>query len=211
MVLLDEVEKAHPEVFNILLQILEDGRLTDAKGRVASFKNAILIMTSNTGSEYITKLGTLGFVTKEEAVNQKEFLKEKIMESLKENFRPEFLNRIDEIVIFNYLGKEEIKKIVDLQLEKVKERLESKKIGIKFSEKTKELLAEKGFDQNLGARPLKRIIQQLILDPLAKKIVSGEIREGERVAVEVGAGEIVFQLPTALIKLDREKRKTLAK
>jgi ATP-dependent Clp protease ATP-binding subunit ClpB len=213
VVLLDEVEKAHPEVFNILLQILEDGRLTDAKGRVASFKNAILIMTSNIGSEHIAKLGTLGFSAKEEDLSQKETLKEKVMEALKEEFRPEFLNRIDGIVIFNYLDKEEIKKIVELQLEKVKERLENKKIEIKFSEKAKELLAEKGFDQNLGARPLKRVIQQLILDPLAKKIVSGEIKERERVMADAEKGEILFQLPATLMKISRVRKleKTLTK
>ncbi len=213
VILLDEIEKAHPDVFNILLQILEDGRLTDAKGRVASFKNAILIMTSNIGSEYIAKMGTLGFVTKEEALSQKESLKEKVMESLEENFRPEFLNRVDEIVIFNYLGKKEIKEIVDLQLERVIKRLEEKRIEMKFSEKSKELLAEKGFDQNLGARPLKRVIQQLILDPLAKKIVSGEIKEGERVLVDAEEDKIIFQLPANLVKATkiRKLEKTLTK
>jgi ATP-dependent Clp protease ATP-binding subunit ClpB len=206
VILLDEIEKAHPDVFNILLQILEDGRLTDAKGRVASFKNAILIMTSNVGSEYIAKLGTLGFMAKEEVISQKEALKEKVMEALKEEFRPEFLNRVDEIVIFNYLGKEEIKKIVELQLEKVRERLESKKVEIKFTEKAKELLAEKGFDQNLGARPLKRVIQQFILNPLAKKIVAGEVKEGEKVIVDAEGGEIVFQIPSTLMKIEQRRK-----
>lgn len=122
IVLLDEIEKAHPEVFNILLQILEDGRLTDAKGRVASFKNTILIMTSNAGSEVIEKEASLGFITGDEDGAQKETLKEKVMNSLKESFRPEFLNRIDEIIIFNYLGKDEIKRIVDIELNKVEKR-----------------------------------------------------------------------------------------
>ena len=213
VVLLDEIEKAHPEVSNILLQILEDGRLTDAKGRVASFKNAILIMTSNIGSEHIAKLGTLGFVSKEEALSKKEALKEKVMEALKENFRPEFLNRVDEIVIFNYLGKGEIKKIVDIQLEKVDRRLEEKKIGIKVTENAKDLLAERGFDPNLGARPLKRVVQQLILDPLAKKIVAGEIKEGERVIVDISEGEILFQTGATLMKVTpgRKLEKILTK
>jgi len=135
VILLDEIEKAHPEVFNILLQILENGRLTDAKGRKVSFKNTILIMTSNVGSEHIAKIGSLGFLgEKEEA--EKQSLKEKVMEALKEDFRPEFLNRVDEIIIFNYLGQPEIKKIVELELNKVAERLESKKIKIKVSEST---------------------------------------------------------------------------
>ena len=169
-------------------------------------------MTSNIGSEYIAKMGLWVFRPKKKTF-QKENLKEKVMDALKENFRPEFLNRIDEIIIFNYLGKEEIKKIVDLELEKVKERLESKKIEIKFSEKAKELLAEKGFDPNLGARPLKRVIQQLILDPLAIKIVSGEIKEGERVIADAEGEEIIFQLPAALMKVGRERKleKTLTK
>ncbi len=206
VVLLDEIEKAHPDVFNMLLQILEDGRLTDAKGRVASFKNAILIMTSNVGSEYISKMGALGFATKEEGVNEKENLKEKVMGALKENFRPEFLNRVDEIIIFNYLGREEIKKIVELQLENVAKRLGDKKIELKFSENAKSLLAERGFDPNLGARPLKRIVQQLILDPLALKIVSGEIKEGEKIFIDAAGDRIIFQTPQAFIKLEKNKK-----
>jgi len=209
VVLLDEVEKAHPEVFNILLQILEDGRLTDAKGRTASFKNAILIMTSNVGSDIIAKEAKLGFLTGDEKISQKEALKEKIMEALKENFRPEFLNRIDEIIIFNYLGREEIKKIVDLELKKVEDRLKAKEIKIEFTNLTKELLAEKGFDPNLGARPLKRVIQKLILDPLSLKIVSGEIEKGERVLVDTKEGKIVFKRAKEFIKVAKEREKIL--
>jgi len=192
VILLDEIEKAHPEVFNILLQILEDGRLTDAKGRVASFKNAILIMTSNVGSDIIAKESSLGFLPKEEAEEKKEELREKVLSTLKETFRPEFLNRIDEIVIFNYLGKKEIKAIVDLELGKVKERLLQKKIQIEVSQKVKDILAEKGFDPNLGARPLKRVIQKMVLDPLALKIVSGEIQEGDKIFIDAKGEEIIF-------------------
>jgi ATP-dependent Clp protease ATP-binding subunit ClpA len=187
VILLDEVEKAHPDVFNILLQILEDGRLTDAKGRTASFKNSILIMTSNIGSEYIAQMGSLGFL---EDKGEKKSLKEKVMDVLRETFRPEFINRIDEIIIFNYLSKEEIKKIVDLELEKVANRLSKKGIKIKVSTKAKELLAEQGFDQNLGARPLKRVIQKKVLNPLALEIVTGQIRGGEEVRVDVSLGKI---------------------
>ncbi|XOB41490.1 MAG: ATP-dependent Clp protease ATP-binding subunit [Candidatus Nealsonbacteria bacterium] len=207
VILLDEIEKAHPEVFNILLQIFEDGRLTDAKGRVASFKNAILIMTSNVGSEYIAKMGTLGFLGKKEDSSQKESLKEKIQEALKENFRPEFLNRIDEIIIFNYLGKPEIKKIVELELSKVEERLKNKKLEIKITDSAKELLAEKGFDQSLGARPLKRVIQRLILDPLSLKIVSGQVKEGERVVIDIEEDKIKFLTPKDLIKTKSQREK----
>lgn len=191
VILLDEMEKAHPEVFNILLQILEDGRLTDAKGRVVSFKNTILIMTSNIGSEYITRMNHLGFVDEKEE-KEKKSLKDKVMEALKEQFRPEFLNRIDDIIIFNYLGKEETEVIIELELKKVLERLKSKNIEVRISEKAKSFLSKKGFDPNLGARPLKRVIQKEILDPLALKIVSGEIKEKEKINIDFENNKIVF-------------------
>ncbi|OGZ27202.1 MAG: ATP-dependent chaperone ClpB [Candidatus Nealsonbacteria bacterium RIFOXYB1_FULL_40_15] len=189
VILLDEVEKAHPEVFNILLQILEDGRLTDAKGRTASFKNAILIMTSNIGSEHIAQMGSLGFMGGSES-KEKEALRDRVMESLKESFRPEFINRIDEIIIFDHLLKAEIEKIVELELSKVAERLLQKEIRIRVSEKAKQIIAEKGFDTSLGARPLKRVIQREVLDPLALSIVAGQIKEGEEVSVDAESGKI---------------------
>lgn len=204
VVLLDEIEKAHPEVFNILLQIFEDGRLTDAKGRVASFKNTILIMTSNVGSEFISKMGEIGFLGKEERETHQS-LKEKVKEALKEEFRPEFLNRIDEIVIFNYLGKVEIRKIVDLELSRVAERLNKKGIKVKFDNPAKETLVKKGFNINLGARPLKRVIQKLILDPLSLKIVAGEIREGDQVIVRGKEEKIILETPRKILKMEEEK------
>ena len=206
VILLDEIEKAHPEVFNILLQILEDGRLTDAKGRAAYFKNSILIMTSNVGSDFIAKMGQLGFLGEEEE-SEKQSLKEKVMDALKENFRPEFLNRVDEIIIFNYLGRPEIKKIVELELEKVQKRLKNKKIELKVAEAAKGYLAEKGFDQNLGARPLKRVIQREVLDPLSLKIVSGFLKEGERVVVDLENDKIIFRNQSDLVKNVRQKEK----
>jgi len=205
VILLDEIEKAHPEVFNILLQILEDGRLTDAKGRTASFKNAILIMTSNTGSEYIAQMGSLGFLREGEEIERKS-LESKVGAALKEDFRPEFLNRIDEVVIFNYLGKQEIRRIVDLELNKVKSRLRPKNIKIKFSEQSKELLADQGFDPNLGARPLKRVIQKKILDPLALKIVSGIIRDGEEITIDVDGQNIIIKTMADLIEIKKEEK-----
>jgi ATP-dependent Clp protease ATP-binding subunit ClpB len=211
VILLDEIEKAHPKVFNILLQILEDGRLTDAKGRTASFKNTILIMTSNVGSNIISQEAALGFIGGDERISQKQSLKEKVLASLKESFRPEFLNRIDEIIIFNFLGKEEIKKIVDLELAKVAERLTGAKIEIKVSESAKGFLAERGFDQNLGARPLKRVIQKQVLDPLSLKIVSGEIKEGERVVIDLETGKIVFRTAKDLVRSSRKKEKSLVR
>ena len=207
VVLLDEIEKAHPEVFNILLQILEDGRLTDAKGRQASFKNAIIIMTSNIGSEIIAKEAGLGFSSQSSEDSTKEKLHDKVMAVLKEQFRPEFLNRIDEIVIFNYLGKEEIKKIVDLELNKVGKRLRGKNIVINVTEPAKELLALRGFDSNLGARPLRRVIQKLVLDALALKIVSGEVKEGDTVLVDAVNAEIVIKAPERVLAKPRRAAK----
>ncbi len=211
VVLLDEIEKAHPDVFNILLQILEDGRLTDAKGRTASFKNAILIMTSNVGSDIIAKEASLGFIGGDKEAEGRENLKEKVMAALKENFRPEFLNRVDEIIIFNYLGKLEIEKIVDLQLANVAERLKQKGIEIRVTEKAKEFLAEKGFDQNLGARPLKRVIQKTVLDPLALKIVSGELKEKGSVIVDLQDDKIIFKTFRGLAKSSSQKEEVLFK
>ncbi|MDO8559189.1 MAG: AAA family ATPase [bacterium] len=195
VVLFDEIEKANPDVFNILLQILEDGRLTDAKGRTASFKNTILIMTSNLGSEHIAKMSSLGFLAGKEG-KDREDLKGKVMEALRENFKPEFLNRIDEIVIFNHLGKPEIKEIVELELRKVAERLSQKDIEIKISQQVKDILAEKGFDPNLGARPLKRVIQKLVLDPLALRIVTGQIQAKDRVMIDAEGEKIIFRMPS---------------
>jgi ATP-dependent Clp protease ATP-binding subunit ClpA len=205
VILLDEVEKAHSEVFNILLQVLEDGRLTDSKGRVVSFKNTILIMTSNIGSDIIAKEAPLGFIDNGK-VSQKEGLRDKVQDALKEKFRPEFINRIDEIVIFDYLGPEEIKQIVDLELKKVQKRLEKKDIKISVSEKAKQLLAEKGFDPSLGARPLKRIIQKLILDPMAFKIVTGEIKDGDKIQIEAENKEIVLKLFSKKSSLVKSKK-----
>lgn len=205
VVLMDEIEKAHPRVFNILLQILEDGRLTDAKGRTASFKNAILIMTSNVGTDIIAKEAPLGFVAGEERRARMESLREKVLSALKEHFRPEFLNRIDEIIIFNYLGKEEVRKIVDLELKKVEGRLLEKGIKIDISQKSRDYLAEKGFDPNLGARPLKRVIQKEVLDPLALKIVAGEIKGGERVKIDFDGEKIIFLTPKQILKQKKEK------
>ncbi|MBU2579059.1 AAA family ATPase [Patescibacteria group bacterium] len=206
IVLLDEIEKAHPEVFNLLLQIFEDGRVTDAKGRLVSFKNTIIVMTSNLGSEYISEMQTFGFETKEkEKISRQENLKNKIQQVLKESFRPEFLNRIDEIVVFNYLGKKEISEIVNLELNKIEERLlKAKNIKIKFSKELKTELAEKGFDANLGARPLKRIIQKMILDPLSLKIITSEIKPKAQVLVNLEKGNIIFQPSLSLARKKEE-------
>ena len=183
VVLFDEIEKAHPDVFNVLLQILDDGRMTDGKGRTVDFKNTVLIMTSNVGSQWIQELGG-----KNEAQ-----MKERVMEVLRNTFKPEFLNRIDEVVIFNSLGHDEIKKIVDIQVGLLARRLEDRKISLELTDNAKEFLANAGFDPVYGARPLKRTIQHLIQDPLAVKILEGTVREGDLVRVDVRDGSLVFE------------------
>ncbi len=188
VILFDEIEKAHPEVFNILLQILDDGRLTDAKGRTVNFKNTIVIMTSNLGNEVIREY-SIGFSdgSDESAVKQiqQEEMKEKIDKILRQYFKLEFLNRIDETVIFKSLSKEDLVQIIDLELAKVEERLRTKDIRLKISKEVKQLLAEKSFDKTFGARPLKRAIQTLILNELASEIVAGKIKEGDKVFINL--------------------------
>jgi ATP-dependent Clp protease ATP-binding subunit ClpB len=182
LVLLDEIEKAHPDVFNILLQILDDGRLTDGKGRTVDFRNTIIIMTSNLGSQVIKELG-----------RDYEAMKSEVKKTLEGQFRPEFLNRIDEVIIFRALSKESILRIVDLQLDLLAKRLAERKIGLEATKKARELIAEKGFDPVYGARPLKRAIQQEIQNPLAMKILSAEVKEGATVKIDAdGRGGFVF-------------------
>ncbi len=183
VVLFDEIEKAHPEVFNILLQILDDGRLTDGRGRTVNFKNSIIIMTSNLGNQVIRDF-SIGFRDGEnkEASRDNE-MRDKIMEILRETFKLEFLNRIDETVIFKSLGKAEIGKIIELQLAEVQKRLDTKKIKLEIAEPVKKMLAEKGFDPIFGARPLKRVIQNMILDELALRIIEGKVKDGDKVVI----------------------------
>jgi len=172
VILLDEIEKAHPEIFDILLQILDDGRLTDSKGRTVDFRNTVIIMTSNLGSHLIQSL-----------VSNPELMKQKVMETVRSYFKPEFLNRIDDIIIFKPLSKEVFSKIVDLRLSEVQKILLSKDIKLEFTKELKEKIAELGYDPQYGARPLKRVIQKTIQDPLAMEIISGRIREGNTVKV----------------------------
>ncbi len=194
VVLFDEIEKANPDIFNILLQILDDGRLTDSKGRTVNFKNTIIIMTSNLGNEII-KQYSIGFADesdKQEAAKMRtEEMKEKIDKILKNNFKLEFLNRIDEIVLFRSLTPGALEKIVDLELAKVEKRLHNKNIVLKISPKVKKLLSEKGYDITYGARPLKRIIQTMILDELALEIIEGKVKEGDKIKIELGDKEKV--------------------
>jgi len=194
VVLFDEIEKAHPDMFNMLLQILDDGHLTDSKGRVVNFKNTIIIMTSNLGNEII-KQYSIGFSDvgdkKQESKLRTSEMKEKIDKILRNHFKLEFLNRIDEIVLFQSLTPEALEKIVDLELIKVEKRLKNKNISVKVSPKIKKMLAEKGYDITYGARPLKRIIQTMILDELAMDIIEGKINEGDKIKIDLGEQEKV--------------------
>ncbi|MEI9477969.1 MAG: ATP-dependent chaperone ClpB [Deltaproteobacteria bacterium] len=189
IVLLDEIEKAHSEVFNILLQILDDGRLTDGHGRTVGFKNTVIIMTSNIGSQWIVDLGEKDY----------DEMQRRVMDAVKAQFKPEFLNRIDELIIFHGLGLEQIKAIVEIQIKKLQQRLSEKQIYLKMTEKAKEWLAKKGFDPAYGARPLKRVIQKEIQDQLALKLLEGKFKEGDTIAADADTkkGELIFKTVAA--------------
>jgi ATP-dependent Clp protease ATP-binding subunit ClpC len=191
VILFDEVEKAHPDVFNILLQILEDGRLTDGHGRTVDFKNTVLIMTSNLGGEEFQR-GSLGFRHEMQTESEQRRLKGTIESALKRTFRPEFLNRIDEVIIFKPLSEEQIRQIVDLQMKEVQKRLAERKITVTLTDEAKDWLAKTGFDPTFGARPLKRTIQREVETPLSKKILQGEFKEGDEVKVDLSSEGLVF-------------------
>jgi len=192
VILLDEIEKAHPDIFNILLQVLEDGRLTDSFGRKVDFRNCILIMTSNIGAELLRKQGSLGFKEQKEEITYQD-MKEKLLEETKRTFKPEFLNRIDDIIVFRALLREDLERIIDIELEFVSERLKEQKISLELTKEAKQLLIEKGFDPTFGARPLKRTIQRYLEDPLAQEIISGRFKEGSKVKVLRKNEELSFE------------------
>ena len=184
VILFDEIEKAHPDVMNMLLQILEDGRLTDSQGRTVNFKNAVIIMTSNVGARVITDKKSLGFMLnsdkKEEARKEYENTKKEVMAELKKEFRPEFINRIDEIIVFHKLEDEEIKQIINIMLQEVENRLKDQSIEVEIDDSIKELIAKKGIDKAFGARPLRRSIQSLVEDKIAEAILDGIIKPGKK-------------------------------
>jgi ATP-dependent Clp protease ATP-binding subunit ClpB len=181
VVLFDEIEKAHADVFNVLLQVLDDGRITDGQGRTVDFKNTVIIMTSNIGSQ---------FITEEESREARSRL---VMDALRGHFRPEFLNRVDEVIIFERLSEDDLKKIVDIQLNRVTKRLAQQKIDIQLSDDAKALIAREGYDPVYGARPLKRAIQRQLLDPLSLELLEGKVREGQTVKVDAKDGELSFR------------------
>ncbi|MEY4744874.1 MAG: chaperone ClpB, partial [Candidatus Parcubacteria bacterium] len=196
VILFDEIEKAHPDVWNTLLQILDEGRLTDAKGRRVNFKNTVIVMTSNVGSEAILESGkgrgAIGFGTGESG--EQESVRERVMAMLHERFKPEFLNRLDEIIVFRSLREDDIGRIVDLQIARIADRLRKKRIAVAVTEKAKKLLAKKGYDPVFGARPLKRTLQREILDPLALKIIEGAVKDDQRVTVDAKGDAVVLKI-----------------
>ena len=201
VVLFDEVEKAHPDVFNVLLQVLDDGHITDSTGRVVDFKNTVIIMTSNAGAENIVTPKTLGFLSVNDEAHSHEDMKGKVMDEVKRIFKPEFINRIDEIIVFHTLGKEQIGQIVDIMMQAVNKRtLEQMKLSIELDEQAKNYLVEKGYDSKYGARPLRRAIQNEIEDPLAEQILQGKAGQGSRVKVTVKDGKLHFGLKRGLNK-----------
>jgi ATP-dependent Clp protease ATP-binding subunit ClpB len=183
VLLFDEIEKAHPDVFNVLLQILDDGRVTDGQGRTVDFKNTVIIMTSNLGSQYIVGLGQ----------GHDDEITHQVMDALRANFRPEFLNRVDETIIFRQLTKDQIGEIVQIQLDQVARRLGDRGIDVVLTPAARDLIATLGYDPAYGARPLKRVIQKQILDPLALKILNGDIREGETVFIDQQHHSFIFR------------------
>ncbi len=197
VILLDEVEKAHPEVFNVLLQLMEEGRLSDARGREVDFRNTIIIMTSNVGAQLIKRETSLGFaVPRDEAGDEEQAyqeMREKLLAQLKKTFRPEFLNRVEGVIVFKALTREEIGQIVTLELDKIRERLDEHQIELKATDEAQDFMAQEGYSTEFGARHLRRVIQRLVEDPLSEKLLSGEFQPGDVVVVNVGEGDIVLQ------------------
>ncbi len=193
VVLFDEIEKAHPDVFNILLQVLDDGVLTDSFGRRVDFKNSVLVMTSNVGAREIDAEGSLGFLTQDDKSSYAQ-MKSKVMAGIKRTFNPEFINRVDEVIVFRALGRTEMSQIVDIQVKELHKRLKSKDIKIRLTDHAKELLVEKGFDRKLGARPLKRVMQREVEDILAEGLIKGEFRDGETILVDRSEEGLSFEV-----------------
>jgi len=197
IVVFDEIEKAHPEVFNMLLQILEEGHLTDARGRKVNFRNTIIVMTSNIGADLIQRQTSIGFNIKRDEHQEANLayaeMRKKLTESLKRTFRPEFINRLDSVIVFRALSKEEIKEIVGLELIKVQDRLKDHRIQLEATEAAKGLLAEKGYDQDYGARPLRRVIQSEVEDRLSDGFLAGQFKEGDTIVIDLLEGNLDFR------------------
>jgi ATP-dependent Clp protease ATP-binding subunit ClpB len=191
VILFDEVEKAHPDVWNVLLQVLDDGRLTDGQGRSVDFKNTVVILTSNLGSSHIQAIEDRAGLSAED---RKELVRRAVMDDVRKAFRPEFVNRLDEIVIFSRLDRAQLRRIVDIQLAQFAKRLARRELTIELTDRARDVIAEQGFDPQYGARPLKRAIQKLIEDPLAKRVLAGDFVPGASIRIDGdGAGALSFQ------------------
>jgi ATP-dependent Clp protease ATP-binding subunit ClpB len=188
IVLFDEIEKAHPDVFNVLLQVLDDGRLTDGQGRTVDFKNTLIVMTSNLGAEYLVRLADN---------DDSDKVRDQVMDVVKAAFRPEFLNRVDEIILFHRLHRQEMGAIVDIQLARLTRLLADRKIELELGEDARNWLADKGYDPVYGARPLKRAIQRYVQDPLSERILSGDFPDGSRIHVSSGSDRLLFKARSA--------------
>jgi ATP-dependent Clp protease ATP-binding subunit ClpC len=207
IILLDEIEKAHPDVFNLLLQVLDDGHMTDGLGRKIDFKNTILIMTSNIGARQLADFGTgVGFGTKAKEESRDENAKSVIQNALRKAFSPEFLNRIDDMILFKTLQRESIHKIIDLELQKLYGRINDLGYNIEMTEKAKDFIVEHGYDEKFGARPLKRAIQKFIEDPLAEEIIRANLQEGDKIKMDVEDGAEELN-----IKIEKGKAKAKSK
>ena len=198
VVLFDEIEKAHPDVLNMLLQILDDGRLTDSHGRTVNFKNCVIIMTSNIGARLITDKKTLGFSNADSNQNEKEYenTKKEVLGELKKGFRPEFVNRIDEIIVFHKLNEQELSQIVDIMLKQIEDRIRQKDIKLEIDKSAKDLIIKKGTDTNYGARPLRRAIQNILEDKLAEEILDGNLKAEDIAKITAKDGEIQIKVKT---------------
>jgi ATP-dependent Clp protease ATP-binding subunit ClpA len=192
-VLFDEIEKAHPEVLNVMLQLLDDGRLTDGKGRTVDFKNTVVIMTSNVGSHFIAEAAMATSVTAKDGGALDEGVKRQVLDALRASFRPEFLNRVDDIIVFHALTRQQMRQIIDIQLRELVKRLADRKITVELTDRAKDLLIAEGYDPTYGARPLRRAIQREVLDPLAMRVLQGDFTEGDAVRVDAPGGELVFK------------------
>ncbi|MDD4859895.1 MAG: AAA family ATPase [Dehalococcoidales bacterium] len=210
VVLLDEIEKAHPEVFNALLQVLDDGRMTDGHGHTVDFKNTVVIMTSNAGVELIRKEAALGFATPKEGAKASsksyEDMKEKVMSEVRKLFRPEFLNRLDDILVFHELAEEQLRKIVDLMVKDLQKRLSERKVGLELTDDAKSWLAKEGYNPIYGARPLRRVIERYVENPLSSQILSGELKEGDTVKVGISNGKLTFSNKEPAAKTGRRRQ-----
>jgi ATP-dependent Clp protease ATP-binding subunit ClpC len=201
VVLFDEIEKAHPDVMHLLLQILEDGKITDSLGRKIDFRNTIIIMTSNVGAETLRKQTTMGFAaTKPLGEHEYEAMRDRLLEEAKKTFKPEFINRLDDIIVFHQLSKTDLMQIVDLEVDKVLVRVKAKEVNIELHETAKEFLIEKGYDPMYGARPMRRAVERYLEDPLAEELLRGTVKAGDTVHVSAKDGKLAFQVAEATDK-----------